>query len=121
MTTSTAKNSSFSHISERKRVWKTHKRRGDFDVCPDCGQGLRWLYIDGEWIPCSHEPVMFALHPDGNSTVIYKRKFCENALLYKKGDKRLDGSQVFMGYIQHYYNCPVLKKQRREWAIKNNK
>ena len=107
--------------NERKRVWKNHKRREDFEDCPSCGNPLRWLRIDGGWIPCSHEPVMFILHPDGKNAVIYKRKIYENALIYKKGDTRFDGAQILQGYIQHYYVCTVLKQERREWAIKHNK
>jgi len=105
--------------TERKRVWKTHKKRGDFDSCPDCGQALRWLYISGEWVPVSHEPVMFILHPDGNRPIIYKRVMYENAILYKRGDPHFDGAQILQGYIQHYYVCPILAKERQEWAKKH--
>jgi hypothetical protein len=105
---------------ERSRVWKTHKRRGDFDECPDCGQPLRWLYVNGEWLPCSHEPVMFILHPDGKNAVIYKRELYETALLYKKGDPRFNGIHMLQGYIQHYYSCPILRQERQEWARRQN-
>ena len=101
---------------DRKRVWKTHKRRENFDICPDCGKSLKWLYVDYEWIPCDHEPVMFILHPDGKSTVIYKREIHKNAIMYKKGDIRFNETRVFQGYIQHYYTCHILTQQRREWA-----
>jgi hypothetical protein len=61
---------------------------------------------------------MFMFHPDGKSDIIYKRKLYGNAVIYKRGDPRFDGVQLMQGYIQHYYNCPVRKKEQQEWARK---
>lgn len=100
----------------KKRVWKKHKLREQFDECPNCGKPLRWIYIEREWYPCSHEPVIFILHPEGKNTVVYKKELFEKALIYKKDDKRFENVQAMQGYIQHYYDCPVLRQERREWA-----
>lgn len=91
-------------FSPCQKVWKTHKRREYFDRCPRCGKPLKWIYDGVDWLPCDYEPVLFMLHPSGRSRVVYHRKVFENALLYRPGDQRFNGTPL-TGYIQHYYTC----------------
>lgn len=96
-------------------IWKTHKRREEYTVCPHCGKPLRWIYDGYEWIPVDREPVMFIHHPDGKNNVVYNRKIYENCLLYKKGDVRFDNVCPLTGNVQHYYTCDVLREHRRNY------
>ena len=102
-------------------IWKTHNRKSDFIECPHCGKPLQWIYDGVEWHPCDKEPVMFILHPNGKNTVIYKRETYENALMYKKDDKRFEGIHPLYGNIPHYYTCEVLREHRKAFALKKRK
>ena len=101
-------------------IWKTHKRKGEFNVCPHCNAPLRWIYDGLDWYSCDKEPVLFMLHPQGKCTVLYKREIYTNALIYKKGDKRFNGIQPLQGNIPHYYTCSVLRERRRLYAMERN-
>ena len=96
-------------------IWKTHKRRDEFNECPHCGASLRWVYSGDVWIPCDREPVLFMMHPEGRSTVVYEKQIFEHCLLYRKNDKRF-GSVPLQGNVPHYYTCPVLKERRIAFA-----
>ena len=97
-------------------IWKTHRKREDFEVCPHCGKPLKWIYDGIEWMPCDKDPVMFILHPAGWRSVVYNRQVYNSCLLYRKGDKRFDGVHPLMGNMQHYYTCEVLRQHRKEYA-----
>lgn len=97
-------------------IWKTHRRREDWEACPHCGTPIRWIYDGSAWLPVEREPVMFIMHPEGRNSVVYKKQIYENCLLYKKGDRRFDGVRPLEGNVQHFYTCEVLREHRREWA-----
>jgi hypothetical protein len=96
-------------------IWKTHKRREEFNECPHCGGSLRWVYDGDVWIPCDKEPTLFMLHPEGRSVVVYKHQVYEHCLIYRKNDRRFTGAAL-QGNIPHYYTCPVLKERRKAFA-----
>lgn len=96
-------------------VWKTHKRREDFNECPHCGATLRWVYDGYVWYPCDKEPVLFILHPQGNKSVVYKKQLYDNCVLYKTGDRRFEGMTPLQGNMQHWFTCPVLRESRKEY------
>ena len=96
------------------KVWPTHRRREYFDDCPHCGAPLKWVYDGVEWMPCDKEPVLFIHHPEGKSTVIYRRTAHTGCLVYARGDKRFAEAPK-MGHTQHYYTCPRLISARREY------
>lgn len=97
-------------------IWKTHKYRESFNECPHCGAAIRWIYSEDGWLPCDREPVLFIMHPHGNKRVVHDGHILESCLMYRKNDSRF-GGQVLSGNVQHYYNCPVLKKRRYEYAM----
>lgn len=100
-------------------IWKRHKRRDDFNECPHCGAPLRWIYDGIDWLPCDTEPVLFRMHPEGKSTVVYRRAELANCILYSAKDRKGTGEPLW-GHVQHYYTCSVLKARRREY-IKNQR
>lgn len=97
-------------------IWKTHRRRNEYDECPHCGSPLRWIYDGLQWYPCDKKPVLFILHPEGTKHIVYKKELYQNALLYTPGDKRFYGVSPLYGSIQHYFTCPVLIQHRRDYA-----
>lgn len=104
-------------IISRPEIWKTHKKKAEFNECPHCGKPLQWIYDGIEWHPCDKEPVLFILHPDGRNEIMYNRELFNNALVYRSGDKRFDGVRPMYGSIPHYFSCPVLKESRRMYAM----
>lgn len=98
-------------------IWKKHKARGWDNTCPHCQGQLKWIYDGITWYPCDAEPVLFRLHPEGRSKIVYKRRLIENCIIYTPEDKKGDGAPLW-GYQQHYYTCPVLRKHRQDYAKK---
>ena len=101
-------------------IWKTHKRREQFNECPHCGKPLKWIYDGLVWYPCDKEPILFMLHPQGQRELLYNRNLISNCLLYTRGDKRFEGIKPFSGSMQHYHTCPVLREHRRQYMIHMN-
>lgn len=97
-------------------IWKKHKRREYFEKCPHCDGELKWIYDGIEWFPCDKEPVLFIMHPEGRSRVIYDKQELSNCLLFKKGDRRIQGAPLW-GHQQHYYTCPWLRERRKDYAV----
>lgn len=93
------------------KILKKHIHREIYNNCPHCGKPLKWITDGLYWYPCDHEPVLFMMHPTGKMNILYRRQLLLNCLIYKPGDKRFTG-QPLTGYIQHFYTCDFLKKQR---------
>lgn len=101
----------------RERCWVTHKRRPYWNQCPLCGQPVKWVRLwYGEYSPCDLEPVLYSF--PGRKTkfkAVAKRDIVEN-VIYRANP----GDNPRYGWKPHYYSCPVLVKERLEWAIVNS-
>ena len=103
-------------ISELERCWITHKRKPYWNECPLCGKPLKWVRLwSGEFSPCDEEPVLYAKSKSGKLKIVARRDIVESVTTNIPL-----GEKPKYGRIPHYYTCPVLVKERREWA-KNNK
>ena len=101
-----------STYQERERCWPTHKRRRPWNSCPLCNAPISWVRLDDDlWCPCDDEPVLFTKAPSGRYRLVSKREIV-NGELYKRGSSGLPR----YGRLPHYYSCPVLKAERRQWA-----
>lgn len=101
----------------RERCWVVHKRRAAWNTCPLCGASLRWVRLwDGSYSPCDEEPVLYYI-PDGKKgkyKVVVKGEILENASI-----KIPPCTTAKYARLPHYYSCPSLREERREWAIKH--
>lgn len=95
-------------------IWKTHKKRLDGNVCPHCGQTIKWVYDGLQYYPCDEQPVLFCMHPEGKQTLIYRRHELDHCILYDAHNPKCSGVPC-KAYIQHYYTCSVLREHRREY------
>lgn len=100
---------------ERARCWKIHSRRQGWDKCPLCGVPLKWVRLTGgDFCPCDIEPVLFIREDGARLAVAHRRELVEGCRIY---DPRRDGAKrPEMGRIPHFYTCPPLRAERREWA-----
>lgn len=99
-------------------IWKSHRKRLYIDACPHCGKPIIWIHNGIDWYPCDKEPVLFTMHPQGKDIVIYKSEELNHCVIYDPKNSKCTGTP-FKGHIQHFYTCPVLIKNRTEWAKKN--
>lgn len=98
--------------TERERCWITHQRRRWWNTCPLCGQPIKWVWLsDGNYSPCNEEPVLYAFSDKSKFKVVVKRELLERVTLTVPPD-----GKPRYGRLPHYYTCPVLVKERREWA-----
>lgn len=82
-------------------------------ICPLCHQPIAWRRLDIEgWSPCDELPVMFV--QGGRLRLVFRRDIVDRCKLF---DPKKDQDRPKYGMIPHYYTCPVLKKERAEWAI----
>lgn len=80
-------------------------------ICPLCGGPIQWKKTDLDgWVPCDQTPVLFTL---GGKLRLVKRRDLVHGQLYTPG--RRERPQY--AWMPHYYTCPVLRRERREWAI----
>ncbi len=101
--------------NERERCWVRHKRRSWWNTCPLCGQDVKWVRLwDGSYSPCNDEPVLFSVEKGSKYKVIVKGEIWEDVSL-----KIPPGKKPQYGRLPHYFTCPVLIKERREWAKAN--
>lgn len=99
----------------RERCWLTHKRREPWGICPLCRQPIAWRRLDIEgWSPCDELPVLFV--PGGRLRLVVRRGMVDGCKVF---DPRKDKGRPKYAMMPHYYTCPALKKERREWAIRN--
>ena len=99
-------------------IWKTHKHRDEYENCPHCGEPLKWIYDGLFWIPCDHKPVLFVMHPEGKSSIVYEKQLLEGrCLIFNARDERCRGVTPLWGYQQHYFTCEILKERRRAYAM----
>ena len=100
----------------RERCWITHKRREYWNQCPICGRPIKWVRLwTGEYSPCDIEPVLYSR--PGKQTkyqVVAKHDIWKNVVF-----KAAPGEPPRYGWKPHFYSCPVLLEERREWARKN--
>lgn len=112
---------------ERERCWITHRRPEIWTTCPLCRKPIRWVRLwNDKWSPCDEEPVLFlrksATTPGGGrwrKKIVRKREILEDCAIYNPSIDQ--GARPETGRIPHFYTCPVLKQERREWAIANRK
>lgn len=102
----------------RERCWLSHRRRPEFNSCPLCGAPIKWERLwDGTFSPCDAEPVLVIQKRGSRFNVVYRRELIKDCKLYSP---RTDGCAApKIARMPHYYTCPVLKAERREWARKN--
>ena len=103
--------------TERERCWIVHKRRAVWTSCPLCGAPIKWVRLwNGEYSPCDDEPVLFFIPPGkkGRYKVISKGEVVDNAAL-----KIPRGEKAKYARLPHYYSCPQLRAERREWALRH--
>lgn len=82
-------------------------------ICPLCHQPITWRRVDCEgWSPCDELPVLFV--PGGRLRLVVRRDIVDGCKLF---DPKKDREKPKYGMIPHYYTCPVLKKERRDWAF----
>lgn len=99
---------------QRGRVWITHKFHENFNICPLCGVPLKWKYTGlGEWVPCDEQPILYV--ENGGNLKLYKRRYLiEGCTIYNPRKHKDIRPQYAL--IPHFYTCPVLRKERAEWA-----
>lgn len=104
--------------TEPDKCWMVHRRQAWWDACPHCQKRIKWIRLfDGRWSPCNEEPVMYTFPKNGEKSkykVVAKRDIVENVIF-----KVPPEDKPRYGWLPHYFSCPVLRKERREWAIKN--
>lgn len=103
--------------SERERCWVVHKRRALWALCPLCGAPIKWVRLfDGSYSPCDEEPVLFWVPESkkGRYKVVSKGELIDHASL-----KIPKGETAKYARLPHFYACPVLREERREWALKH--
>lgn len=103
--------------TERERCWVVHKRRACWTLCPLCGAPVRWVRLwDGTYSPCDEEPVLFWI-PEGKKgryKVVSRGEVLEHVSL-----KVPKGKTAKYARLPHYYSCPELRAERREWALRH--
>lgn len=83
-------------------------------MCPLCEAPLRWMKLrSDEWTPCDELPVLF-VKDAGRIKIVSGRQLVEGCSLYSPQKNR---EKPRTGRLPHYYSCPVLLRERREWAI----
>lgn len=103
--------------NERERCWVTHKRRAYWSICPLCGADIKWVRLwDGTYSPCDEVPVLFWIpeKKKGRYKVVVKGEIIDNAAL-----KIPKGVNAKYARLPHFYSCPVLRKERWEWALRH--
>lgn len=102
-------------FTEREKCWITHKRRRFWNACQLCGQPIKWVrLLDGTFSPCNEEPALYAFSEKGKFKIVSKGELLKNITLNVPVSGKLR-----YGHLPHYYTCPVLVKERREWARAN--
>ena len=103
---------------ERERCWPTHRRREPWVLCPLCGAALRWIKLRSEkWTPCDELPVLF-VKDGGRTSCVSGRELVVGCSIYSP---RLHFQKPRTGRLPHYYSCPILCRERREWAIQQRR
>lgn len=82
-------------------------------ICPLCHKPIAWRKVDVDgWVPCDELPVLFV--PGGHLRLVVRRDIINGCKLF---DPEKDHGTPKYAMIPHFYTCPVLKKERREWAF----
>lgn len=102
--------------NDRDRCWLSHKRKENWILCPLCGKPIKWVRLwPGGYSPCDTVPVMYSKSDRKTKyQIVVKGDFICNVLIRAKPTEK-----PRYGYLPHYYTCPVLVRERREWAIAN--
>lgn len=85
-------------------------------ICPLCNAPIKWIHLwDDTWSPCDELPVIFTPDPESKTQIIRRHELVHGVIYSPK-----QGTEsTTMGRLPHYYSCPVLRKERKEWARKN--
>lgn len=87
-------------------------------ICPLCRKPLKWVRLwDNTWSPCDDEPVLYLRKPGAKMKIVKRHELVPNCAVYSPRKDR-DALPIF-GRLPHYYSCPVLREERRAWAIAN--
>lgn len=82
-------------------------------ICPLCQAPLQWRKTDVDgWVPCNDVPVMYVY--GGRLKLVKRRDLIGNCALYVP--RKHHGQRPGYAWMPHYYTCPVLRKERQEWA-----
>ena len=82
-------------------------------MCPQCSKPIQWKRTDVDgWVPCDETPVMFV--KGGRMKLLKRRDLIEGCTIYVPGKHK--GQRPQYAYMPHYYTCPVLRRERAEWA-----
>lgn len=104
--------------NDRERCWIAHRRNEYWTLCPLCNAPLKWVRLfDGKYSPCDEEPILYSFPENGQKSkikVVVRGELVENIIPHAK-----NGEKPRYGRLPHYFSCPVLRKERQEWARKN--
>ena len=71
------------------------------------------LLIDG-WSPCDNTPVMY-VRGSGKLKLVKRRDLLDGCEIYIPGKHKAQRRPEY-AFVQHYYTCPVLRRERAAWA-----
>ena len=98
-----------------EKIYLRYRRRPQWQVCPNCNAGIRWIYCDGSWVPCDEAPVMYV--SDAGSDLVFcrrtprsKAKILNTAEDFEKA--LLAGEAVnTCGFVPHVFTC----REKHNW------
>lgn len=67
---------------------------------------------NGEWSPCDAEPVMIEAGTGGRLQAVFWHELWNGCSIYSGRTRK----KPMLGRLPHYYTCPVLLRERRDWA-----
>lgn len=85
-------------------------------MCPQCGAPLEWKRTDVDgWVPCDVVPALCV--KGGKLRVVRRRELMDGCCPYNA--RRHPEEKPVYAWMPHFYTCPVLRRERREWAMAN--
>lgn len=83
-------------------------------MCPQCGQPIQWKKTDVDgWVPCDPAPVIFIR--GGRKKMVKRRDLIDGCEVWSP--KQQHTAKLEYAWLPHFYSCPVLKRERAEWAL----
>ena len=88
-------------------------------LCDSCKERLVEEFSDylsqlDQWVPCDETPVMFL--KGGKLKIYSRRELTEKCKLFDPKKDR--NATPKYGMLPHFYTCPVLVSERKEWAFR---
>ena len=91
------------------QIFIRYKKRPNFNCCPLCHKGLKWVTDGIEWYPCNEEPILFA-RDQGYERVVKKGELIRNTKILRPGMKVRNPNAYEYGLEPHVFTCEYLKK-----------